>query len=153
MDAKDIDRLKKFVALFDSPNEGERTNAMAAATALLKRHGKSMVDLPTILGQGNAASSPFAFDYDKWARDYMAGAAERDRARAAAEEAHRTRSGRNPDGTYAFYNSANPQDAAALAESKRKRREDYLRKNAPTYPDGMSEMTEAKMSSPSPQDT
>jgi hypothetical protein len=50
LDAKDIDRLKKFVALFDSANAGERTNAIDAASALLKRHGKSMVDLSNILG-------------------------------------------------------------------------------------------------------
>ena len=36
MDVKEIERLKKLVALFDSANAGERTNAIDAAGALLK---------------------------------------------------------------------------------------------------------------------
>jgi hypothetical protein len=44
------DRLVELVAPFDSANEGERTNAITAAGALLKRHGMSMVDLPQIMG-------------------------------------------------------------------------------------------------------
>jgi hypothetical protein len=71
MDTKEIDRLKKLVALFDSANEGERTNAIGAAGAMLKRHGKSMVDLPNILGGGGAAASAGLLDVEHW-RDMWA---------------------------------------------------------------------------------
>jgi hypothetical protein len=58
MDAQDLNRLKKLLALGDSANEGERHNAIAAAGALLKRHGKSMVDLSEILQQDSISSMP-----------------------------------------------------------------------------------------------
>lgn len=49
MDAKEIERLKKLKALFDSPNKGEADNAKAAAATLLKKHGKVLADMDQVL--------------------------------------------------------------------------------------------------------
>jgi hypothetical protein len=84
LDAREVDRLKKLVALFDSPQGGERDNAVAAAGALLKRHGKSMLDLPSILG-GAVAQPERRRSVEE---DYIRAAAAL-RAKQEAEEAAR----------------------------------------------------------------
>jgi hypothetical protein len=45
MDPKTTALLTKIVALFDSPNDGERSNAFTKAQDLLEKHGQSMADV------------------------------------------------------------------------------------------------------------
>jgi hypothetical protein len=71
MDPREIDRLKKLLALCDSANDGERNNAIAAAGALLKRHGKSMVDLPAILGGATAGKGRAEEEAAHWRTMYQ----------------------------------------------------------------------------------
>jgi flagellar biosynthesis GTPase FlhF len=53
MDTKtlDIDRLRKVVALYGSPNQGEKLAALDRTESLLKAHGKTFLDLLDIKGR------------------------------------------------------------------------------------------------------
>ena len=62
MDAKTTALLVKIVALFDSPNDGERNTAFTKAQELLEKHGQSMADVLavlTTLGAGASAMADF----------------------------------------------------------------------------------------------
>jgi hypothetical protein len=63
MDPKTTTLLVKIVALFDSPNEGERDNAFTKAQELLEKNGQSMADVLevlTTLGARPSAVADFA---------------------------------------------------------------------------------------------
>src|ERR1700722_8535918 len=62
MDPKTTALLVKIVALFDSPNDGERNNAFTKAQELLEKQGQSMADVLealTELGVGASAMAAF----------------------------------------------------------------------------------------------
>ena len=62
MDPKTTTLLLKIVALFDSPNDGERNNAFTKAQELLEKQGQSMADILealTTLGVGASAMADF----------------------------------------------------------------------------------------------
>jgi len=60
MDPKTTTLLVKIVALFDSPNEGERNNAFSKAQELLEKHGQSMADILEVLTTLGARPSAVA---------------------------------------------------------------------------------------------
>jgi hypothetical protein len=62
MDPKTTALVVKIVALFDSPNDGERNNAFSKAQELLEKQGQSMADvleMLTTLGVGASAMADF----------------------------------------------------------------------------------------------
>jgi hypothetical protein len=65
MDPKTTTLLVKIVALFDSPNEGERNNAFSKAQELLEKHGQSMADVLEVLTTLGARPSAVADFVDR----------------------------------------------------------------------------------------
>lgn len=63
MDAKAVALLRKLVALFDSPNEGERENAFAKAKRLLEQHHENLALLEA-LEAAHQHCQPKDFDYE-----------------------------------------------------------------------------------------
>lgn len=65
MDPKTTTLLVKIVALFDSPNEGERNNAFTKAQELLEKQGQSMADVLEVLTTLGARPSAVADFVDR----------------------------------------------------------------------------------------
>jgi hypothetical protein len=65
MDPKTTALLVKIVALFDSPNDGERNNAFTKAQELLEKHGQSMADVLEVLTTLGARASAMADFMDR----------------------------------------------------------------------------------------
>lgn len=63
MDAKAAALLRKLVALFDSPNEGERETAFVKAKRLLEQHHENLALLEA-LEAAHRRSQPAVFDYE-----------------------------------------------------------------------------------------
>lgn len=77
MDPKTTALLVKIVALFDSPNDGERDNAFSKAQELLEKQGQSMADILEVLTTlGARASAMTAFMDRMQGRESAAGTAE-----------------------------------------------------------------------------
>jgi hypothetical protein len=77
MDPKTTTLLVKIVALFDSPNEGERNNAFTKAQELLEKNGQSMADVLEVLTTLGARPSAVADFADRvQGRDTQAGTAD-----------------------------------------------------------------------------
>ena len=53
---KELKRLKTFLGVLGSDQDGEVLSAKHQISKLLTSHGLKMVDLPTVLGDGNAGS-------------------------------------------------------------------------------------------------
>jgi hypothetical protein len=79
MDPKTTALLVKIVALFDSPNEGERDNAFSKAQELLEKQGQSMADVLEVLTTLGVRASAMA--------DFMDRALGREPAAKVADEA------------------------------------------------------------------
>ena len=60
MDPKTTALLVKIVALFDSPNDGERNNAFTKAQELLEKNGQSMADILLVLTRLGARPAAMA---------------------------------------------------------------------------------------------
>lgn len=75
------EKLVKLLARIDSPHEGEQSNAVSLACALLREHRLAMRDLPAIFG---AAPEPahIAYDWSAYDREVT--------RRKAAEESLRS---------------------------------------------------------------
>ncbi len=67
MDPKTTTLLVKIVALFDSPNDGERDNAFTKARELLEKHGQSLADVLEVLTTLGVRASARA-DFTDWVR-------------------------------------------------------------------------------------
>jgi hypothetical protein len=52
LDNKELDLLKKLIAVCDSPREGERIAALGRVISKLSSHGLRMMDLPAVFGGG-----------------------------------------------------------------------------------------------------
>lgn len=65
LDPKTSARLAKIVALFDSPNDGERNVAITKAWELLDRHGQDMADIFDVLTALGAKASAVADFIDR----------------------------------------------------------------------------------------
>jgi len=84
MDPKTTALLVKIVALFDSPNQGERDTAFAKAQELLEKHGQSMANILQVLATLGAKPSAMADFMDRvQRREPAANAADRAADRAA----------------------------------------------------------------------
>jgi hypothetical protein len=87
MDPKTTALLVKIVALFDSPNDGERDSAFGKARELLERHGQSKADVMEALTTLGVRATAMA-DFMDWVRVGEAAAASADQAVAGKPERH-----------------------------------------------------------------
>lgn len=93
--AIDLDRLGKIWKLTTSPNTGEAAAARNRAKAIVEREGKTLADIPALLGKAQKAKGPapgvggFTF-YDTNNPDHVAAFAARQAERRAARSARET---------------------------------------------------------------
>jgi len=87
MDPKTTALLVKIVALFDSPYDGERSNAFTKAQELLEKHGQSMADVLEVLTALGARASAMA-EFMDWVQDREPAAKAANRSMPGKTERH-----------------------------------------------------------------